>query len=165
MAPEMLQNEPYEGSQIDVFGAGVILFKWVTGLHPCKKSAEESDGLFSKLVNNPDEFWKEIERQRQLQQLNVMTPLSPTFKDFVEKLLAIDPEDRISLAEIKTEPWLLLKCPAWEEVQAEMRRRYKIIIGVTDAEKLVKSQKEKDGETKRESDGVRGGVDEAKCAE
>ena len=58
MAPEIHLKQPYEGTSVDVFSTGVILFMLVAAHSPFT-TAEKTDNLYKLLAcNRADLFWK-----------------------------------------------------------------------------------------------------------
>jgi serine/threonine protein kinase len=58
LAPEILEGNPYTGSAVDIFNAGIILFMMVTQTRPFGRPAK-SDSFYKPLIENrPDLFWK-----------------------------------------------------------------------------------------------------------
>lgn len=59
MAPEIFQKLPYNGAQVDLFSAAVILFIMVAGHPPFNKADPNGDQFYNKIaLNRPDIFWK-----------------------------------------------------------------------------------------------------------
>lgn len=57
-APEILEGKPYEGTKVDVFSIGVIIFVMVTGALPYYKEASLSDPIYKYLCQRENEkFW------------------------------------------------------------------------------------------------------------
>jgi len=58
MAPEVLNNQPYEGTKVDIFAAGVILFEMITCHHPFNGEAMPENKLYTYMSNKKyDKFW------------------------------------------------------------------------------------------------------------
>ena len=57
MAPEIHEELPYEGAQVDLFAAGVILFIMKSG-HPPFGMANKSDPYYKLFLKKPKKFWK-----------------------------------------------------------------------------------------------------------
>lgn len=85
MAPEILSKKPYQGTQVDLFALGVILFIIYAG-HPPFEVAKENDFHYKLIVNNQvSAFWEEHSRRK--------TPdyFGEQFKDLVTALLFHQP--------------------------------------------------------------------------
>ena len=96
MAPEIKEGKTYDGTQIDMFSTGVILFIIVQGIFPFKEA--KKDEYFYSLLLNKDyaTYWKKTGGQN----------LSDNFKDLILKLFSYDGKDRPTVAEIRNHPWM-----------------------------------------------------------
>ena len=96
MAPEIKEGKTYDGTQIDMFSTGVILFIIVQGIFPFKEA--KKDEYFYSLLFNKDyaTYWKKTGGQN----------LSDNFKDLILKLFSYDGKDRPTVAEIRNHPWI-----------------------------------------------------------
>ena len=64
MAPEFHLKQPYQGTSVDLFAAGIILFIFITG-HPPFNSAKPKDPYYNLLCStNFDKFWMQHSRRR-----------------------------------------------------------------------------------------------------
>lgn len=64
-APEILQGLPYEGTKVDVFSIGVIIFVMVTGALPYLKEAAYSDPIYKHMcAGQHSRFWEEWRKFR-----------------------------------------------------------------------------------------------------
>ena len=58
-APELLEERKYQGSTVDLFALGVILFDMRAGHSPFDKLATKDDMFYKLIVNHRfDLFWK-----------------------------------------------------------------------------------------------------------
>ncbi|XP_013397149.1 calcium/calmodulin-dependent protein kinase kinase 1 isoform X3 [Lingula anatina] len=93
MAPESLRDakEKYSGKALDVWAMGITLYSFVYG--HCPFQDEYVLGLHKKILTDP-----------------VIFPESPAvsedLKDLISKMLQKDPDQRITLPEIKVHPWV-----------------------------------------------------------
>jgi serine/threonine protein kinase len=56
----VLEGKPYEGSKVDIFSLGVIVFVMVTGALPYFKDASVHDPIYKHLCRGqPDWFWEQ----------------------------------------------------------------------------------------------------------
>ena len=96
MAPEIKEGKPYSGEKVDLFSAGVILFILARGIFPFKEA--KPDDNFYKYIHQKDfkGYWSKVESES----------LSDNLKDLLLKLLCYNDEERISLEDLKSHPWL-----------------------------------------------------------
>ena len=101
LCPEMHKGEEYDAYKADLFSLGVTLFTMISGSIPFVK-AKTDDTMYKWIVRkNFEEFWKIHENfKKQKGQF-----YSKNFRDLIEKMLAYDPKDRLSIEEIKAHPW------------------------------------------------------------
>lgn len=127
-APEILLRIPYIGTYVDVFSLGVILFIIVTGKMPFGK-AVTFDPFYKFIVKNDYEsFWGALTPKIEL--------ISDQLKTLLNNMLAFDPTQRPSLAEIKSHLWMLQDFPTNWEVEKELKTRKLIIQKYKQLEKL-----------------------------
>lgn len=88
VSPEVIRGQPY-GPQTDIWSMGVILYYMLTGLLPFVDTSIM--GCMRKVLETEPSYPRSI---------------SPMAKDLISRLLRKDPKDRLTLAEIKTHPWL-----------------------------------------------------------
>ncbi|CAH8313208.1 unnamed protein product [Eruca vesicaria subsp. sativa] len=91
VAPEVLQGKSY-GKEIDIWGAGVILYLLLCGKHPFKTESEIRKGKLD-LESQP---WPCV---------------SESAKDLVNKMLTKDPKTRISASNVLEHPWIKREAP------------------------------------------------------
>ena len=89
IAPEILQNCPYEGPPVDIWSSGVVLYAMLNGTVPFK-------------ANNLKDLHKLILTGNYTNINNI----SYEAQDLLKKLLEIDPKKRISINNILNHPWL-----------------------------------------------------------
>ena len=110
MAPEIHLRLPYKGDQADIFSAGVLLFILFAG-NPPFYQAKRTDYYYKMLMlKRTDYFWAFHSKSKP------KGFFSHDFKDLVSKMLAADPNERISLTEIEAHPWYNGKVASLEEV-------------------------------------------------
>lgn len=136
-APEILNKKPYVGSTADLFSCGVILFILVTGKLPFGK-AVVFDSYYKNFIKNEYEaFW------------SVMNPkieaVSEEFRSLINLLLAYDPTQRPSVAEIKNHVWLKKDFPSQEQVISEFERRRITVVQLKEAEAAEEARKKQKG--------------------
>ncbi|CAK8690288.1 peripheral plasma membrane protein CASK-like isoform X2 [Clavelina lepadiformis] len=91
MAPEVVQGEPY-GMPVDIWGCGVMMFILVSGSLPFYGTRER---LYESITQgkykmNPRQ-WEHI---------------SESCKDLIQRMLTIDPNERITVFECLNHPWI-----------------------------------------------------------
>ncbi len=96
MAPEMFTRKGYFGPKCDVWAMGVILFIMLAGFPPFHQPSS-SDWWFQRLVQGKHSlFWQAHSRNAYF---------SDSAKDLLNKILCVDPAQRISLEGIKNHEW------------------------------------------------------------
>lgn len=95
IAPELLMKQPYNGIANDIFSLGVILFVLVTGTMPFR-SATSKDQFYNLIWRGDyDKFWKYCQCK-----------LSENFKHLINNMICFCPEERLSISEILSSPWM-----------------------------------------------------------
>jgi len=102
-APEMLNSDYKDGRAVDIYSAGIILFALKTGGIAPYMEGELYHGvdLYHLLTHNTKEFWK---KHAEIQQISPLE-FSCDFKMLVNGMLKQDPEQRLTLREIKNSRW------------------------------------------------------------
>lgn len=96
IAPEMVQGKPYDGTAVDVWAAGVVLFAILTGCFPFD-SDNSDDELFTH-IRHADRVLEEHVDFRALP--------DPQAQDLLRNLLRVNPLARFSAAEALEHPFL-----------------------------------------------------------
>ena len=89
-SPEMVGGKKYNGFKIDIWSTGIILYAMLCGYLPFED--KDNDVLFEKILECKLIFPKYI------------TEIS---KDLMQKILVTNPEERITIPEIKNHPFYL----------------------------------------------------------
>ena len=102
MAPEMhMPDMAYNGPAVDIFACGLILFTMYTGLQPYETAAHPKDSFYKYFfTNNSQEYWQIVKSY-----MAKKVDLNEDFKGLISAMLAVDPVQRPSMAEIKEHPW------------------------------------------------------------
>jgi len=87
-APEMIAGKRYDGTMVDLWSCGVILFALLAGYLPFEDP--NTSNLYKKILSADFEM-----------------PgfLSPEAQDLINRILTTDPEKRITISQIKLHPW------------------------------------------------------------
>lgn len=116
MGPEMFLKDEFESAPLDIFAAGIVLFIMLKAAPPFNL-AKMTDPHYKLFNTNPQLFWKIHFRK-------FKTDLpSGQVKDLISKMMAADPEDRITLEEIREHEWFNGPMPTEEEILAEFTER------------------------------------------
>lgn len=89
IAPEILKGSGYEGSPVDIWSAGVVLYAMLSGTVPFK--ANDMNDLH-KLIFKGE--YAEIEG------------ISQEAKDLIKGILEVEPKKRLTAEEILNHPWM-----------------------------------------------------------
>lgn len=89
VAPEVLADKGYDGKKADVWSCGVILYVLLAGFLPFDETTIVA--LFAKI---------------QAADFTYPSWFSPEVKALLDKVLVADPAQRISLSELRKDPWL-----------------------------------------------------------
>ena len=87
-APEMLSGKNYNGLNVDIWSSGIVLYAMICGYLPFED--KNNDNLYKKIKEGYFE-----------------TPdfISDNAKDFLHRIINIDPDKRYSIEQIKSHPW------------------------------------------------------------
>ena len=96
MAPEIKEGKMYSGPQVDMFSVGVILFIIVQGIFPFNE-ARKWDFHYKLICEGRTDTY--------FQKTNC-TGRSAEFKDLILKLFSYNPENRITLEQVRAHPWM-----------------------------------------------------------
>ena len=104
-APEMILGKKYNGIDIDIWSSGIILFAMVSGFLPFDDDNEEN--IYRKVVEG---------------KYCLPEKLSDNCKDLINKILVVEPENRIKINDIKKHPFLK---NAYQKFNKEFFKKYK----------------------------------------
>ena len=104
MAPEIIERKGYEGYSCDIWSAGVILYNMISGQRPF--NAKENDEI-EKLILKGE--YKELKY------------ISKDAKDLINKMIVVNPKERITIEEILNHPWL-------KDVDIKKVENYKLFL-------------------------------------
>ena len=89
-SPEMVAGEKYDGFKIDIWSSGIVLYAMLCGYLPFEDNNNE--GLFKKILECRVKFPKYV---------------SNDAKNLIKKILVNNPNERITIKEIKKHPFFL----------------------------------------------------------
>jgi serine/threonine protein kinase len=97
MSPEIYKNkESFDGFSVDMWAAGVILFLMLTGFPPWERAC------------STDERFKYMSAGYLVQMLTEWDiGITPDAMDLLQRMLFLDPKDRLSLDQVRAHPWML----------------------------------------------------------
>jgi len=110
MAPEIKEGRAYDGKKADLFSAAVVLFILVRGIFPFKEARKEEYFYNLLCQRNFTEYWSKVESSY----------LSADCKDLLQKMLAYNPEDRLTISEIREHPWMRAGVDTLKTVQSQL---------------------------------------------
>ena len=87
-APEMINGEPYVGLRVDIWSSGIVLFAMLCGYLPFEDADNEI--LYKKITSGKFKSPKF---------------LSDYCKDFLNRILNVNPDKRYTIEQIKNHPW------------------------------------------------------------
>ena len=96
MAPEIKEGKVYNGTQVDLFSVGVILFIIVQGIFPFKDARKEEYFYNLLMTGQISTYFEKVNGQN----------LSADFKDLILRLFSFDGNKRYTIEEIKSHPWM-----------------------------------------------------------
>ena len=106
-APELLCNRPYDGSQADVWSAGVVLFVMLTG-YPPFNFPPDPHGVVPE-----DHKLKGLFRAITRAEYRMPSALSLEAQDLIRKIFVPDPSKRINIDEVWDHPFIHKFDGAW----------------------------------------------------
>ena len=89
-APEMIAGKRYNGIDVDIWSCGVVLYALVCGYLPFE---DENTGVLYKKIMSAD--------------YDFPVTISTSARDFLERILTIDPTKRYNIKDIRSHPWFL----------------------------------------------------------
>ena len=89
-SPEMVAGKKYNGFKIDIWATGIILYAMLCGYLPFEDKS--NDALFKKILECKVKYPRYI---------------GDKSKDLIQRILVNDPEERITIEEIKKHPFFL----------------------------------------------------------
>jgi 5'-AMP-activated protein kinase, catalytic alpha subunit len=90
-APEMISGEAYDGTAVDVWSSGVVLFALLAGFLPFEDP--DTGELYKKILSADYQLPEHV---------------SDSAADLILKVLETDPSERLTIKQIKAHPWFNL---------------------------------------------------------
>ncbi|EEY61225.1 CBL-interacting serine/threonine-protein kinase, putative [Phytophthora infestans T30-4] len=114
MSPEVLSCLSYEGEPADVWSAGVVLFIMLAGFPPFQIATNQDWWFRACAAKQHEAFWAAHARS---------ATFSPGAMSLMTRIFHVKPQERVTLAEIKTHPWFKERAVAPEDLRAELMSR------------------------------------------
>ncbi|KAJ0410197.1 hypothetical protein P43SY_002529 [Pythium insidiosum] len=114
MSPEVLSCQPYEGEPADVWSAGVVLFIMLAGFPPFQIAQRQDWWFRACAARQYEAFWAAHERSAKF---------SDGAKSLLTRIFAVNPQERITLQEMKEHPWVKETTISVDEFHAELLAR------------------------------------------
>jgi serine/threonine protein kinase len=147
MCPEILAGEPYKGVEADLFASAVILFILLSQ-HPPFVKAEPTDRYYKRIAKDNgaqiDKFWKVYDDEG----------FSDDFIDLFSRMCAYDPQDRLTLQQVKDHPWFNGPVSTYDEIQTGFNQR-KLMIQSKGKFQISKGKKDKKKDKDKKSKKVK----------
>ena len=97
MSPEIYRNEePFDGFAVDMWATGVILFLMLTGFPPWERACQTDERFHYMTAGYLVQMLTEWE-----------IGLSSDGMDLLQRMLFLDPKDRLSLDQVRAHPWMV----------------------------------------------------------
>lgn len=129
-APEIVSKDYYEGPPVDVWSLGVVLFAMVCGYLPFHSSSGNKQELCQKIISG---------------QYTAPDWLSSSARDLLSQMLTVDPNKRISFADVWSHPWVS-QGPAWSPSHTSVYlTKTDLVTGDVVADDEVLAQLEEEG--------------------
>ena len=110
MAPEIKLGKQYDGEQVDMFSMGVILFIIVQGIFPFNESREDDHHYKLILEGKTDTYFSKTNCRGR----------SDEFKDLILRFFSFNPEDRITIDQVREHAWLKAEGFDFEATRTEL---------------------------------------------
>ena len=112
--PEILEGYEFNGFLADVFSLGVLLFTLMVGDFPFESATKKDKKYANFYKKSPKLFWvKHSKAKKRISKGSI----SDSFIDLVTKMLLPNPEERITIENIKLNEWYLQPSMSASEVK------------------------------------------------
>ena len=106
-APEILEGKEYDGVKVDIFSIGALLFILMTKNYSFEEATTNNistnvNKILYKLIKTKqyNKYWEFLEKYFNIK------GFSEKFKNLFLKLVAYNPDERLSIEEIKNDEWM-----------------------------------------------------------
>ena len=120
-APEIILKKPFNGIYADIFSLGVTLFVILTGNYPFK-SARKYDICYSNIIKGKIENYWFLLKKKIFEDNDNNLP-SEEFRDLFIKMIQFEPNNRISIDDIFSHPWMNKNFSTKDEIVKEFKNR------------------------------------------
>ncbi len=120
-APEIILKKPFNGIYADIFSLGVTLFVILTGNYPFK-SARKYDICYSNIIKGKIENYWFLLKKKIFEDNDNNLP-SEEFRDLFIKMIQFEPNNRISINDIFSHPWMNKNFSTKDEIVKEFKNR------------------------------------------
>lgn len=127
MAPE-IRTKNYDGKQVDLFAAAIILFVMYAGGPPFEKAVPNDPYYKVLAAKQYNIFWGAHGKRKPA------GFFTDSFKDLINRMLALKPEDRMDINAIKDHPWYKGEVQMLNELNADFTERKRIITAKKEEE-------------------------------
>lgn len=117
MAPE-IRAKNYDGKEVDLFAAGIILFVMFAGGPPFERAVPNDPYYKVLAAKNYGVFWGAHGKKKPAGFFN------DNFKDLINKMLSLKPEERLTIEQIKQHPWYTGDVVLLNDIQEEFKQRF-----------------------------------------
>lgn len=155
MAPEIHLGQPYTGIAVDLFASAIVLFILVSG-HPPFSAAVAKDPYYKALAKEHYEMFWDAHSKTNPGGDNYF---SSEFKDLMNQMLTLDPDNRLDMDGVMNHPWVNQQCPSHSDVVDEFATRHKEIKNSAKEEQKHSGFSSNSGST-RTKKAMRSGGDE-----
>jgi len=128
MAPE-IRAKNYNGVQVDLFAAGIILFVMYAGGPPFEKAVPNDPYYKVLAAKQYNIFWGAHGKRKPA------GFFTDSFKDLINKMLALKPDDRLNIEAIKNHEWYKGDILLLNDLHDDFVQRKKIIDTKKEQEK------------------------------
>ena len=136
MAPEIHLGKKYDGARVDLFAAAIILFVIMTQRPPFS-SANPNDPHYRLIAAGRAKlFWQAHAEAESGEDI-----YSEEFKDFFEKMMAMNPNQRPTMEQILAHPFMQGDVPSMEAIRQDFIVRKSRVDGEAHTEREAKRQK------------------------